>query len=235
MVGGEEGVMYQTIAGQSVDFMLVIKDDKECRLTEGGYEVRVQVIQSDQQILIPSIQDHGDGLYSFSCAGVAGNSTLKVEVEGQNRTEFQKEQGRSGRATFMILSSKMLSGRAGIRGNFSLFLSILNQKSSFDGLEIGAVSHVYDERGRKQLGVKWCWYYHPSQSQTCERSDGHQPSITSVQDHDVFTVFLNLETKKLIIYNVRSMQAELFTGVDGDHVLPMISPRCTSSLTLDVQ
>ncbi|KAJ7365008.1 Tripartite motif-containing protein 45 [Desmophyllum pertusum] len=224
MVGGEEGVMYQTIAGQSVDFMLVIKDDKGCKVTKGGYEVRVQVIQNYQQILTPAVQDHGDGLYSFSCAGVAGIATLTVEVEGQNvrgcpfnwevnpENRIPERTGQSRKGNFYD-PVKQNAFREG-RHSWKLQLVSFNpdQKSSFNGLEIGVESHVYDERGRKQLGVKWCWYYHPSQSQNFKRSDGQQPSITSVQDHDVFTVFLNLETKKLVIYNVRSKQVNCLQG-----------------------
>lgn len=44
-----------------------------------------------------------------------------------------------------------------------------------------------------------------------------------MEDSDVFTVFLNVETKKLIIYNARSKQTEIFTGVEGDGLIPIIS------------
>ena len=69
---------------------------------------------------------------------------------------------------------------------------------------------------QQQQQAKWSWKYSsftkPPQS---SRSDGHIPSITSVEDNDVFIVFLNLEIQKLTIYNVRSKQSEIFTGIKG--------------------
>ena len=69
---------------------------------------------------------------------------------------------------------------------------------------------------QQQQQEKWSWKYSsftkPPQS---SRSDGHIPSITSVEDNDVFIVFLNLEIQKLTIYNVRSKQTEIFTGIEG--------------------
>ena len=68
---------------------------------------------------------------------------------------------------------------------------------------------------QQQQQDKWSWKYSsvtkPPQS---SRSDGQIPSITSVEDNDVFIVFLNLETQKLTIYNVRSKQTEIFTGIE---------------------
>ena len=69
---------------------------------------------------------------------------------------------------------------------------------------------------QQQQQEKWSWKYSsftkPPQS---SRSDGQIPSITSVEDNDVFIVFLNLEIQKLTIYNVRSKQTEIFTGIEG--------------------
>lgn len=37
VVGGEEGVIYQILVGQLVDFVFIIKDDKGSRVIVGGY------------------------------------------------------------------------------------------------------------------------------------------------------------------------------------------------------
>ena len=58
------------------------------------------------------------------------------------------------------------------------------------------------------------------------------PSITSVENNDVFIVFLNLESKKLTIYNVRSKQTEIFAGIEGDNFSPII--RCDVSGLIDL-
>ena len=69
---------------------------------------------------------------------------------------------------------------------------------------------------QQQQQGKWSWKYRSfTKSPRSNRSDGQVPSITSVEDNDVFIVFLNLETQKLTIYNVRSKQTEIFTGIEG--------------------
>ena len=69
---------------------------------------------------------------------------------------------------------------------------------------------------QQQQQEKWSWKYRSfTKSPQSSRSDGQVPSITSVEDNDVFIVFLNLETQKLTIYNVRSKQTEIFTGIEG--------------------
>ena len=69
---------------------------------------------------------------------------------------------------------------------------------------------------QQQQQGKWSWKYRSfTKSPQSSRSDGQVPSITSVEDNDVFIVFLNLETQKLTIYNVRSKQTEIFTGIEG--------------------
>ena len=78
---------------------------------------------------------------------------------------------------------------------------------------------------KKSTSRKWCWYYDRNLAKSKSwRSDHHMSFITSVQDNDVFRVFLNFETKKLIIYNARSKQSEVFTGVEGEQLHPVISP-----------
>ena len=62
--------------------------------------------------------------------------------------------------------------------------------------------------GRKKI---WYWSYNYHDGPT--RSDGEKPSIVSVADNDVVTVYLNPETEKLVIYHNRSKQTDIFTGV----------------------
>ncbi|KAJ7381745.1 Tripartite motif-containing protein 45 [Desmophyllum pertusum] len=166
--------------------------------------------------------------------GDVGIATLKVEVEGQNvrGSPFNWEVNPENRfpsknlPTSFFDTVKQNYFRKGMHSwKLQLVSFSPDQKGSFDGLEIGCTIGCIQQGLPVTQDERWCWYYNPSQRQKCKRSDGQQPSITSVQDRDVFTVFLNLETKKLIIYNVRSKQAELFTGVDGEQaMLPVISP-----------
>ena len=83
MVGGEEGVMYQTLVGQSVDFILVIKDENATKKLLVHALVNHEGEAGTQQEL--PVQDSRDGSYDFSyCPETYGLCTLSVMVEGEN-------------------------------------------------------------------------------------------------------------------------------------------------------
>ena len=241
VVGGEEGVMYQTLAGQSVDFVLLIKDDKGIGATAGGHRVKAQVVfnsetvQEEKEIL--AVQDNHDGSYSFSyCPKGVGLATLSVAVEGQSvhgspfNWEVNCNPGQESRnlgtgfvsaSTLLKSSSKEKFVFSGGKHFWKLQLVSFSSQEKIQ-LEIGCSCSrrpEFDSASRK-----WCWYHDCNLAKSkSSRSDRQKSSITSVQDNDVFTVFLNFETKKLIIYNARSKQAELFTGVEGKQLFPVIS------------
>lgn len=48
-------------------------------------------------------------------------------------------------------------------------------------------------------------------------------SISSVEVGDIISCYLNCETEKLIIYNQRSKQSEIFTDVGG-RIFPIVQP-----------
>jgi len=246
VVGGEEGVMYQTLAGQSVDFVLIIKDEKGSRVTAGGHAVQAQVVfnseavQEEKEIL--AVQDNHDGSYNFSyCPKGVGLASLSVAVDGQtvHGSPFNWEvncnpgQECKNQGTGLMSVSAILRATAGKQkfvlsgGKHSWKLQLLSLSSQEQiQLEIGCSSRpVYDRVGHgKSKSRKWCWYHDWNFAKSKSwRSDRQKPFITSVQDNDVFTVFLNFETKILIINNVRSKQAELFTGVTGEQLFPVIS------------
>ncbi len=248
MVGGEEGVMYQTIAGQTVDFVLTIKDENGSKVTEGGHQVgagvfvyiEAEAIEEVQNINL-AVQDNGDGSYNFSYRpGDVGLATLTVEVEGQNvcgspfnwqvnpeinpdnEKPAKGQKGKRGKQSTPAFTEGMHSWKLQL-------VSFSPDRDRFGHLEVGIIAgstvyHFLYENEGKQQTTKWCWCYN-SAKLISTRSDGQQSSITSVQGNDVFTVFLNLETKKLIIYNIRSKQAELFTGVEGEQFFPNVSPQ----------
>ena len=243
VIGGEEGVKYQTLAGQSVDFVLIIKDDKGSRATAGGHQIQVRVVfnseavQEEKKIL--AVQDNHDGSYSFSyCPKGVGLATLSVAVEGQsvrgspfswevNRNPGQESRNQgAGMASVFDLPIEDEEEFVFSRGNHSWKLQLVSL--SLQGLiqlEIGCSSRPGDHSvgyGGSN-GRKWCWY-HNCKSAKSRRSDRQKSSVTSVQDNDEFRVFLNFKTKKLIIYNARSKQSEVFTGVEGKQLHPVISP-----------
>ena len=255
VVGGEEGVLYQTLARQSVDFVLIIKDDKGSRATAGGHQVQAQVVfnseavQEEKKIL--AVQDNHEGSYSFAyCPKGVGLATLSVAVEGQsvrgspfswevthNPGQQSRNQGAGMASLRPVFADKQDFVFSGGKHSWKLQLVSLNLQEQIQ-LEIGCSSrpgdHIVDCRrsksvrmqkmNKKSTSRKWCWYYDRNLAKSKSwRSDHQRSFITSVQDNDVFRVFLNFETKKLIIYNARSKQSEVFTGVEGEQLHPVIS------------
>jgi len=269
VVGGEEGVMYHTFARQSVDFVLIIKDDKEIRTTAGGLQVQAQVVfnseavQEKQEIL--AVQDNCDGSYSFSyCSKDVGFASLSVAVEGQSvhgspftlqincNPKVEKKRPLSDRrvrfASVINPEQDPIIFREG-KHSWKLRLDSFNSEELFE-LEIGATSRpanhgraTYSTRLSTDVlkSTKWCWHHKNGGKTKSWRSDCEKSFITSVEENDVFTVFLNFETKKLIIFNVRSKQAESFTEVEGEQLFSVFSPssyktsHCETHLTLVVE
>lgn len=264
--------MYQTLTGQSVDFLLISKDKTGSKVTAGGHQVQAQVIfnsealQARQEKL--AVQDNSDGSYSFSyCPRGEGLATLTVLVEGQsvrgspfdwqvssvrgspfNSTLNQGQKSKVKR--YQQVPAVKESDPAFTEGMHSWKLQLVsysppNQKRNGQEVIIGvrnySRSDLYDYAFQLKRESKWCWCFN-SAKQDFSRSDGRPSSITSVQNKDIFTIFLNFDTRKLIVYNARSKQAELFTEVEGNPLSPLISPSTEDSLrpskmylTLDVQ
>lgn len=233
MNGGEEGVMYETFAGQSVDFILIIRDEKGSKEAEGGHQVKAQFIQNVNQEML-MVQDSGEGSYCFSCHPREGGGlvTLSVMVEGQsirgspfswNVLPFSPVQRVKHNFAQELLTWK-LPYALGWRGRqYCWKLQLVNSFSAAASeLQIGVIN--WKPSGMMSPG-KWFWHYKAANEvKDFLRSDHQKTSIISVQDKDVFTVFLNLNTKKLIIYNARSKQAEIFTKVTGENLSPFIVP-----------
>ena len=236
VVGGEEGVMYQTLAGQEVDLLLLVKDGTGQKKTEGGHQVEAILSFSIEPDLTGAnspvpVSDNGDGSYSFLYHPVEeGQVTLSVKVEGKevygsplkwNVTSklpggLTSPQLKSDKRKAMKKVKKFSGFREGMHC-WKLKVTSFRDQSNCD-LEIGIASNprYYDQKQ-----TKWAWQYNSRREPKLSRSDGQIPSITSVENNDVFIVFLNLESKKLTIYNVRSKQTEIFAGIEGDNFSPI--------------
>ena len=251
MVGGEEGVMYHTLAGQEVDLLVLVKDGKGQKKPKGGHQVEAMIsfsaIEPDltgENFLVP-VRDNSDGSYSFLYHPVEeGQVTLSVKVQGQKvfgspfkwnvtskllgelslpqappqAKSAKRKKGKKGSLYYPV--TKFSALKEGMHC-WKLKLTCFSDERKYD-LEIGITSYTLF-LGEKQ--TKWAWQYSSGKQPKTSRSDGQIPSITSVEDNDVFIVFLNLESKKLTIYNVRSKQTEIFVGINkGGKLSPII--RC---------
>ena len=248
MVGGEEGVMYQTLAGQSVDFILVIRDEKAAKKVQ----VRALVNHEGAEATIQEdllVQDNGDKSYIFSyCPETDGLCTLSVMVEGENAHGSPFTWKVKPKVHFLELLSFQASGEEqylaqtekhcwkikvdffGVR-NYEIGVSCLKQAE----LEFNVNCDVEVKRS------SWCYKFGKRGKGQFSRSDNPRAAaINSLRHGDVFSVFLNFDTKKLVIYNARSKQTEVFRDAfEGDKVVPIISPyvqniqNSVSGLSLD--
>ena len=255
MVGGEEGVMYQTLAGQSVDFVLVISDENAAKTPLVRALVNQESEASTQQELI--VQDNGDKSYVFSyCPETDGLCTLLVMVEGEivQGSPFTWKVRRKAHYSELLsvaasdqeqhvdhtekhcwkMKMHLISGMT----NFEIGVQCTRQvdwttnlaSDELDKRSSWSCGYVLARRGRGS------WQF--------LRSDNPHAAaaINSVRNGDVFSVYLNFETKKLLIYNTRSKQTEVFTDAfGGDKVVPIISPYLqnvqnpVSGLSLDIK
>ena len=210
MVGGENGVSYQTFAGQPVDFKLSIfgTADKE---PETGCMVLASV-KRDQQDKSQdlSVRDNSDGSYFFSYQPeTAGLCTLSVTVEGENvhGSPFKWE-----------VLPKLKSPDE--------LKNILNRQRDIDKTkQCWKLKYLGSIRGNSQveIGVTNCersggpicrhtWCCKNNVYSRAGYGSSQQASITSLQNNDILSVYLNQTAKKLqvVIYNHRNEQSESF-------------------------
>ena len=248
-VGGEEGVMYQSLAGQTVELLLTNRDEGA---EPGGHQVTARVFfgtgddqENRPEVKVLAVLNNGDGSYSFSyCPKSTGRVKLTVMVEGQEvrggpftwevypvlpgvtdrnpgvkraikRTANSGEKKDAGNKYASGFKTGRYCWKLQLVGNSgcSLEIGVNNNPRSYS---LGSYDAPLDSRNPG----KWSWSYDDQQP---FRSDRQGPSITSVKEKDVFTLFLNFKTKKLIIYNQRSKQTEIFNGVQGNGLFPIIS------------
>ena len=243
MVGGEEGVMYHTLAGQEVGLLLLVKDGKGQKKPKGGHQVEAVISFSIEPDLTGAnspvpVRDNGDGSYSFLYHPVEeGQVTLSVKVQGQKvfGSPFKwnvTSKLPDGFSSPQAKSAKRRKGKKGLLYDpvtqlpalkegmhcWKVKLTCFSDESKCE-LEIGITSYP---RFLGEKRTKWAWQHSSRKQPKTSRSDGQIPSITSVEDNDVFIVFLNLESKKLTIYNVRNKQTEIFAEIEGYNLSPII-------------
>ncbi|KAL9976173.1 hypothetical protein ACROYT_G013435 [Oculina patagonica] len=233
MIGGEEGVMYETLAGQPVDFVLVIKDENAAEnllvhaLVNHGSE-------DQQELAVKYNQDSKSYVFSY-CPKKDGVCTLAVMVEVENIcgspfTWKVKPKVQNTDQLNVLTSSQEQGGDCKGKHCWKLKVHLLNAQDK--NFEVGVQCVKQEEFfGVEVQRCCLCCRYRfdgrrgRSKSLQFSRSDNPHAAINSLCHDDVFSVYLNFDTKKLVIYNTRSKQAEVFTDVNvGNRVVPIILP-----------
>ena len=226
MVGCEEGVLYQTFAGQPVDFKFAIVRGTSVKEAETGFMVRASVKREDQQESqdLP-VRDKGNGSYFFSYQPeTPGLCTLSVTVEGESvhGSPFTWEvlpKFKSPDELKNILNRE----RGNNKTKHCWKLKYLGSTPGNSKVEIGV--NYYD--GRYGSTYRYTWCCQNNVYTTCRsNSSGNQASITSLQNDDILSVYLNQTAKnyKLVIYNHRNEQLEAFSTCSYSIHTVVISP-----------
>lgn len=200
------------------------------------------------------VRDNGDRSYEFSyCPETDGLCTLSVMLEGENvhgspfmwkvKPKVQNADQLSVRCQnvdYGVYGTEKYCWKVKVhllpatRRNFEIGVSCVKEGDEDLGI-------YYDVEVKRS---SWCAKYIGRGGRLqFSRSDNPLASaITSLCNGDVFSVYLNFDTKKLVIYNTRNKQAEVFTdAVEGDKVVPIISPyifktmQNPSGLSLDIR
>ena len=224
MVGGEDGVLYQTFAGQPVDFKFAIVGGTSVKEAATGLMVRASVMREDQQESqdLP-VRDKGDGLYFFSYQPqTPGLFALSVTVEGESMHAspftwevFPELKGPQELRDFLN------SQRKTNKKMHSWKLKYLGSTPGNSKVEIGV---SYSDGSSYYYKYTWCCQNNAYTTCRGSNSSGNQASITSLQNDDILSVYLNQTTKKLFIYNHRNEQLEAFSTCSRSIWRVMISP-----------
>ena len=225
MVGGEEGVMYQTLAGQPVDFLLVIKfadekqDIRRCIRAVVSHSKEVHL----QHALPVNTLEDGSYLFSYK-PDTSGVCTLSLTVEGESVCGSPLTWTVKPKVTRADQMSLLTSSTNQDEDNRDLHCWKQKFKGYNDGktrLEVG-VSCVTPADGTRRCS--WCFQKRQSPKRFLRSDNQNGASITSINHGDILTCYLNCDTKKLIIYNQRSKQSEIFSNVEGGRILPVVYP-----------
>ena len=223
IVGGDEGVMYRILAGQTVSLVVTNKDKEAER---GEYHVAASVAKTGEYEESLPVLGNGDGSHTFSyCPKSEGTVTLSVTVYGQpvGGSPFQwevypvlpiydepKTPFRRVREA-IAFSLETIHGNCFKDGRYCWNVRV-GDFASYRRFEFGVttVRNYYNENIQTwSLSVEGVGF------QRVIRSDHPYGKEISIKRDDVFTVFLNLEKETLSMYNNRSQTTEVFKGVKG--------------------
>ena len=227
MIGGEPGVMYSTLAGQRREFTVVLRDKYGYRRNDDDVVqvvVSVAPINSPVRKTIEVIHERG-GVYSFNFQPQEqGIYELAVAVSGKHVTGSPYQWPVVGvDGLYSKPSARIMSHLAALRNKDVLSWKVKSRLGRERSARLGVITPEYR-----------AWFISAAcQRFTPEHPSGEVSNIKSWQAGDVFVLFLNIGTKKLIIRNLRTSETELFEGVQGN-VSPYLHTDDPEYFSLDV-
>ena len=281
MVGGETGVVYDTLAGQRREFTIVLRDNYGNQ--KNGENVHVSVVGPGSQgpETVIKVTDNSDGTYSFSfLPQKQGRYQLTVAVSSHQiqGSPFQwqviapakipkpdqfSHQVYWGHAVPGIPSNPSIPAVPSLTSLtrteevLSWKVKIINldyeqidvQKLLFDTVysqvleprvtqvQVGVTAAGIGQWATESTGTKTEPHNRAkvrhSDQRFSHQNELQQSNIQSWRAGDVFVLFLNMDTKKLIIQNLRTSETELFEGIQGT-VSPYLNPDDSNVFSLAV-
>lgn len=254
MVGGEEGLIYNTFKNQSRDFIITLKDENGTKMMMGGQNVRVAIrIPSDNpppkestnekstslNYVDIDVQDNHDGTHSFTYKPKhQGMYYLRVTVNGRPL---------SGDLMWTVDGSLGFGDSTNEMGVIQVYPPfgmapawhrVVGAKNSWKIKRI-----YYDEYTVVRAGVmmdltsnKWGWCNgRREEPEEFIFSVPEYPfsNIPSWQEGEEFTFYSNEETGRFIIYSEACDKSEVFKRCPGTVARPFIYPALYSIFSMD--
>ena len=235
---GEEGVMYNPLCNQPIEFKVVAKDYHDKKHEEGGdvVTVVVQAPGENSSSVVDEVKDNGDGTYKFTYKPqVAGQYHMSVKLNGENvkgtpliwNAEEWTLTGVKKTDDISFMDGNMRVNRVAQR---FLYNSITGTSGFSKGRHLWKVM-VCGTSGNVAVGIiqaelrrtgNFAW--HQGKQWVLHKGQKYQPSlgsavksmITSVRTGDVLELFLDCDNGKLMIYNQRSGELDSLEGFKGE-------------------
>ena len=236
---GDEGVMYDPLCNQPIEFKVVAKDYHDNKREEGGDVVTVVVHVPGQKdaSAVDEVKDNGDGTYKFTYKPqVAGQYHMSVKLNGENvkgspfvwnAEEWTLTQMKK------IIGMSVVDGDMRVKVDANLFCwynSITGTSGFSKGRHLWKVM-VCATSGNVAVGIvqaelrqtgNFAW--NQGNQWVLENGQKYQPSlgcavksmITSVERGVVLELLLDCDNGKLMIYNQRSGELDSLEGFKGE-------------------
>jgi hypothetical protein len=263
MVGGEEGVLYNTFTNQRCAFVITLKDNDGTQVMIGGQDVRVSIRVPSPDDLSPLKNEHSEPEFTTdSTTHKCLFEDTDVEDNEDGTHYFKYQPKRQGDYFLQVtINAKPLSGDLMWKVQGSLSFSDLANEMGFTQIHppygISPSWHnvvgrrhswkikrvFYDEYAVVRVGVMmdftsdkwgWCNGRREEPDPTPFSLPEYLPSnIPTWNEGEVFVFYSNEDTGMFIIYNETTKQSEVFQRCPCTAARPYVYPSSYTSFSMD--